>query len=1008
MTALPDPGAFTAPPLPLQTCVQERFVLQEVIGRGASGAVYRAHDGWTGRTVAVKVMPNLAPEHLPQVRHEISALRMLRLPGVVRLLEDGRHQQVHYLAMDFIQGRPFPSCHDPLPWDQLRELALNLLEVLAQVHHTGIIHRDLKPANILVHDNNSLTLVDFGLSTGPALEQHQNNQGRILGTPAYLAPEQIRGNTLTPATDLYAVGVILYEAISGHSPFPNDEGLISIMRSRLRRIPEVPVPRDRATPRPILELIRDLIQPDPAKRPQNALQLLSSFRGHTRRINRDPPMLDRREIIEQLTQAALQGRSLTLWGASGMGKTRCLREVRDLLLEQQRKPIWLQASQEPLGSLRHALRLPDPEDHQSLEDLTQQILQHLEEHSPHPVLLVDEDRRLDIWSLRLLEQLQRRCSVLRVASRLADAQIHLTGLKPEALQVLFLGPERIRHIPSRAAEALWYQSAGNPRQIARVLRTWQRLGLIQPEGDRYRVSYETLDQLRTSSSATRERDPQETPAQLEPQTQALLRWVGLAWPHSSPMQLRQLTGWPLWEIQARLETMLHQGLAYSSPQGSYFVLDPPAAPSDPEAQRQAHLAIARILPSGTPERLSHLMRAHAYQEVIQEALFMASRAQQERNPLYALHALEEALRIARILSDPAQEEALLQEWFRLISGTNQFRYTDRLLLELSRVRHPSHELQRLERFVRLTQSPPTDQRRLEALEALGPFEDPELESHRLQMRIFFSGRDPEAAQLALRDFEDWAATQRHPAVQRRLQVAHSRLAYSRGDFLAAAEHASQNLHPPNSYGFVLAAINTLVALVEVPRLEQAQQLITQALEVAQRLGDPMMECKCESLQRQIHYRAGQDSPPDQELLEAAPLMQAPVHEALLYLQEAAFAWRVGLLDQARELALRAARGTMESNAHSAAAMALALAQLCGHRLEQTQRDLIGEILPRLSARLCLQVLGMLALASEPAPPHSQTWVERHRQALQHLDPDQRWEILSLRETYQALSPDAPG
>ncbi|MBK9261654.1 MAG: serine/threonine protein kinase [Polyangiaceae bacterium] len=262
-------------------CIAGRYVLRSVIGRGGHGEVWEADDTLTQTLVAVKLLRSDVGVEPARVRREVSALRLLRIPGVVQMLDEGIDGGRPFLVMERISGSPFPGTPEKT-WSSIAGPTLALLETLDRVHTAGVVHRDIKPGNVLVDEHGRPTLLDFGLSLGPSLARDSASDDHILGTPDYLAPEQIVGDTITPATDLYAIGVMLYEALSGRLPHEADD-FQTLMRLRLTEpsprlsdiAPDVPVA--------ITNTIDSLLVRAPKERPQSARDLIDRLRDRTAR-----------------------------------------------------------------------------------------------------------------------------------------------------------------------------------------------------------------------------------------------------------------------------------------------------------------------------------------------------------------------------------------------------------------------------------------------------------------------------------------------------------------------------------------------------------------------------------------------------------------------------------------------------------------------------------------------------------------------------------------------------
>ena len=257
--------------------VAGRYELDSLLGEGGGGQVYLATDRVTGDDVAVKLMPALSVVARDRVLREVTALRWLRLPGVVRLRDDGQEGPHYFFVMDRVAGRPFPGLRGPHAWEALSAPALALLEILARVHQAGVVHRDLKPANVLVDDDQRPVVLDFGIASGGALSL-DGGAAAAAGTPAYLAPEQLVRGEVDGRADLYAVGVMLYEALVGSNPFSGGSASDVLRRKVLYAPPPLAVWEPDA-PAAVIALVDRMIARDPADRPESALAVLEVLRG---------------------------------------------------------------------------------------------------------------------------------------------------------------------------------------------------------------------------------------------------------------------------------------------------------------------------------------------------------------------------------------------------------------------------------------------------------------------------------------------------------------------------------------------------------------------------------------------------------------------------------------------------------------------------------------------------------------------------------------------------------
>ncbi|WP_422744713.1 serine/threonine-protein kinase [Mycobacterium sp. WMMD1722] len=210
-----------------------RYELRGVLGRGGMAEV---RDGWDrrlGRPVAVKLLhPAIGaqPDQRDRFECEARAAAALNHPNLVAVHDSGEHDGIPYIVMERLPGRTLGDAiaQGPLPWFQVRLILDGVLSALATAHATGILHRDIKPANILFTELGDTKVADFGIAkSGEAV---QTMAGRVFGTMAYLTPERIAGHPATVSDDLYAVGVVGYEALTGRRVFAQ-ENLVELARA---------------------------------------------------------------------------------------------------------------------------------------------------------------------------------------------------------------------------------------------------------------------------------------------------------------------------------------------------------------------------------------------------------------------------------------------------------------------------------------------------------------------------------------------------------------------------------------------------------------------------------------------------------------------------------------------------------------------------------------------------------------------------------------------------------
>ncbi len=261
--------------------VAGRYLLREQLGAGGFGAVFAGSDLLTEANVAVKLLPASSGIDIARFRDESATLRFLRMPGVVDLLDEGVEPDGSaFLVMPVVTGCPFPGAERARGWVAVQPVLVALLETLARIHAAGIVHRDLKPANVLVAEGGAVTVLDFGAcwvadwlrSRGP-----RNGELGLIGTPQYLAPEQLEGRPGDARSDLFAVGTMVVEALTGLRP--RRDGLLgndSFAGSPIPRSLRDAMPED--IDDEAVELLERLLARHPAHRPQSAHDALASLR----------------------------------------------------------------------------------------------------------------------------------------------------------------------------------------------------------------------------------------------------------------------------------------------------------------------------------------------------------------------------------------------------------------------------------------------------------------------------------------------------------------------------------------------------------------------------------------------------------------------------------------------------------------------------------------------------------------------------------------------------------
>nr|MBA3486823.1 serine/threonine protein kinase [Lysobacter sp.] len=249
------------------TVLASRFRLESILGMGGMGVVYRATDTTLDVPVALKLLrPELAQRAnaFERFREELLLARQVSSPHVVRIHDLARHEQHWLISMDLVDGSSLDQRIDrdgPLPIEDALKLARQLALGLAAAHAKGVLHRDLKPANVLLDAQGDAYISDFGIARSLA-SSGLTQSGTMLGTPDYLSPEQARGDPLDARSDLYALGLILYEMLSGQRAFEGGT-IAEVLAQRMLRTPP-PITRYRPeSPDWVARLVDKLLRPQP-------------------------------------------------------------------------------------------------------------------------------------------------------------------------------------------------------------------------------------------------------------------------------------------------------------------------------------------------------------------------------------------------------------------------------------------------------------------------------------------------------------------------------------------------------------------------------------------------------------------------------------------------------------------------------------------------------------------------------------------------------------------------
>jgi len=266
--------------------ISERYQVLGMLGEGGMGTVYRVHDRELDEVVALKTLRHGwidTPGALARFRREVKLARRVTHRGIARTFDIGDADGERFLTMEYIDGHSLArrlAESGPLAIDEVLWIAGEIAEALEAAHKARVIHRDLKPDNIMISSDDRVVITDFGIArtaSGPA-DECDAGAHVVIGTPAYMAPEQVAALPVDHRTDLYALGLVIYEMLTGRRPF---EGASAIAIASARLVTPAPDPRAlrSSTPTGLAELIRELLAREPRERPATATAVVTALKS---------------------------------------------------------------------------------------------------------------------------------------------------------------------------------------------------------------------------------------------------------------------------------------------------------------------------------------------------------------------------------------------------------------------------------------------------------------------------------------------------------------------------------------------------------------------------------------------------------------------------------------------------------------------------------------------------------------------------------------------------------
>ena len=268
--------------------IADRYELEELVDQGGMSTVYRGHDRMLERKVALKVLHSHLlddAEYVERFRREARAVAQLSHPHIVTVIDRGSSDGSQFIVFEFVDGENLKQLIErtgPLPIERAIEIAIEIADALAFAHAHDLVHRDVKPQNVLIDTTGSAKVTDFGIARSLDVDRGVTQTGTVLGTSNYLSPEQASGSPVTPASDIYSLGVVLYELLTGGVPFRGDNLVVVAMKHVTEHPPSLLDERPDVPPR-LARAVECALEKEPGLR----FPSMDAFANELRRCQED-------------------------------------------------------------------------------------------------------------------------------------------------------------------------------------------------------------------------------------------------------------------------------------------------------------------------------------------------------------------------------------------------------------------------------------------------------------------------------------------------------------------------------------------------------------------------------------------------------------------------------------------------------------------------------------------------------------------------------------------------
>lgn len=313
--------------------IDGRYEITELIGVGGMADVYKANDLLDNRVVAVKILKNEFADNedfVRRFRNESKAIAVLSHPNIVKVFDVGFSEKLQFIVMEYIDGitlKEFMEQQGVLKWKDTIHFIIQILKALQHAHDRGIVHRDIKPQNIMLFPDGTIKVMDFGIARF-AREEGKTISDKAIGSVHYISPEQARGDITDEKSDIYSVGVMMYEMLTGIKPFDADNP-VTVALMHMQNEPKTPRMLNDSIPEGLEEIVVRAMQKEPSKRYQSASEMIKDIEE----FKKNPSIVFEYKYLSEKTQYYNAGAVSRAYEASSGGEKRTARTSGDKIGE---------------------------------------------------------------------------------------------------------------------------------------------------------------------------------------------------------------------------------------------------------------------------------------------------------------------------------------------------------------------------------------------------------------------------------------------------------------------------------------------------------------------------------------------------------------------------------------------------------------------------------------------------------------------------------------------------